>query len=72
MTISKKQLEDAKIESYAMGKNAGICQGKEAAKKEFLYTRQDSIVDLTKAAAELAMANAKLTYAMSRIADKLL
>lgn len=72
MTISKKQLEDAKMESYAMGKSAGICQGKEAARKELLCLRQAGIVDLTKAAAELAMANAKLTYAMSRIADKLL
>lgn len=71
MTISKKQLEEAKAESYAMGKSAGTFQGREAAKKDLLSLRQDGIVDLAKAAAELAMANAKLAYSMSRIADKL-
>ena len=72
MTISKKQLADAQKESYDWGMATGKMQGREEAKKELLASRKEGVIELTRAAAELAQANAKLTYAMSRIADKLL
>ena len=68
MTISKKQLEEEKSVSFAWG----VSKGKEDAKRDMQLMRQSGIIELTHAAAELAQANAKLTYAMSRIADKLL
>lgn len=72
MTISKKQLEEARKESYLFGRSHGVTVGEEKAKKDLLLVRQSGIVEICKAASELAMANAKLTYAMSRITDKLL
>lgn len=72
MTISKKQLADAKRESYLMGEDAGAYRGKREKEEELGHIRKSAIVELTKAAAELAQANAKLTYAMSQIANKLL
>lgn len=68
MTISKKQLEEEKNLSF----NQGVQHGKKLRMQEVQDIRQSGIIDLTHAAAELAQANAKLTYAISRIADKLL
>lgn len=72
MTISNKQLEQVSKASFERGKATGEYLGKEAAKKELLATRQAGVVEISRAAADLAMANAKLTYALSRITDKLL
>lgn len=68
MTISKKQVMEEKQLSY----NAGVQKGKELRKNELQDIRQSGIIEISNAVAELAMANAKLTYAMSRITDKLL
>jgi len=68
MTISKKQVEEEKTLSY----HAGIRKGIEQRKQEVQDIRQIGIIEISKAVAELAMANAKLTYAISRITDKLL
>lgn len=68
MTISKKDLTAA----YARGLDLGKAQGKEAAQKEMLAIRQSGIIEISRAVADLANANAKLTYALSRITDKLL
>ena len=72
MTISKRQLAEENKLAYDTGKSLGQYQGKEEAKKEMLLLRQSGIVEISNAVAQLAMANAKLTYAMSRITDKLL
>ena len=72
MTISKAQLKAAAQESYQQGRYFWIKEGEEKYKSQPQEIRKAGIVELTKAAAELAQANAKLTYAMSRIADKLL
>jgi hypothetical protein len=68
MTISRKQLTEA----FEAGIDAGKFRGKEEAKKELLAQRQLGIVEISRAVADLALANAKLTYALSRITDKLL
>lgn len=68
MTISKKQLEQARL----YGIHEGIKQGKEQAKQDLLLIRQSGVVEISRAVADLALANAKLTYALSRITDKLL
>lgn len=68
MTISKAQLKEA----HANGFNTGVIAGKEIAKKDSLALRQSGIVEISRAVADLALANAKLTYALSRITDKLL
>ena len=68
MTISKKQLTEA----YANGVTAGKYAGHEQAKQDILLVRQSGIIEISRAVADLANANAKLTYALSRITDKLL
>jgi len=71
MTISKKQLEEAREAAYKFGHYRGVEQGKEEAKKEFSDTKAHAQTAILAAAAELAQANAKLTYAMSRmVAEK--
>ena len=72
MTISKKQLEEARAYVYERGRAMEIQAAREEAKRELQAARQEGIIALTRAAAELAQANAKLTYSLSRIADKLL
>ena len=68
MTISKAQLKDACNASFINGREVG----KDLAKKELLAQRQLGIIEISRAAADLALANAELTYALSRITDKLL
>ena len=68
MTISKAQLSEAHNSGFISGKEVG----KELAKKELLAQRQLGIIEISRAVADLALANAKLTYALSRITDKLL
>ena len=68
MTISKKDLASARIQGEIYGRQIG----KEEAKKDLLAQRQSGIVEISRAVADLALANAKLTYALSRITDKLL
>ena len=68
MTISKAQVQTAREFSY----NAGLIKGKEDAQKELLAKRQLGIIEISRAVADLALANAKLTYALSRVTDKLL
>lgn len=72
MTISKAWLEAEKQRLYNLGLRAGSALGKAELRKESLFERQTAIVEITKAASELAMSNAKLGYALSRITDKLL
>jgi len=68
MTISKKQL----IEAHNAGFNAGKYAGKEMAQRDLQAIRQSGLIEISRAVADLANANAKLTYALSRITDKLL
>lgn len=68
MTISKKDLQVA----FERGKEIGVRQGKQAQEAELQTIRKSAIIELVNAASNLAQANAKLTYAMSRITDKLL
>ncbi len=68
MTISKKQLEETRTLAY----HAGIREGIEKRKQEVQEIRQLGIIEISRAVADLATANAKLTYALSRITDKLL
>ena len=68
MTISKAQLKEAHNSGFINGREVG----KELAKKEILAQRQLGIIEISRAVADLALANAKLTYALSRITDKLL
>lgn len=68
MALTKSQVAAEKQLSY----NQGVRDGIERRKQDVQDIRQSGIIDLTRAAAELAQANAKLTYAMSRITDKLL
>ena len=63
MTISKAQLKEAH--------NSGFINGREVG-KELLAQRQLGVIEISRAVADLALANAKLTYALSRITDKLL
>ena len=68
MSISKAQLTAA----FRDGRFAGQVEGKAEAQKELLAKRQLGIIEISRAVADLAQANAKLTYALSRITDKLL
>ena len=68
MTISKKQL----IEAHNTGFNEGKYAGKEMAQRDLQAIRQSGLIEISRAVADLALANAKLTYALSRITDKLL
>ena len=68
MSISKAQLTAA----FKDGISAGKVAGKEESQKELLAKRQLGIIEISRAVADLAQANAKLVYAMSRITDKLL
>ena len=71
MTISKKQLEEAVNEAAAMNFSLGRARGKAEKEAEFNNSKASAQRDILKASAELAQANAKLTYAMSRmIAEK--
>ena len=72
MTISKKQLEETRKESYEWGFSNGKIAGKKQAEEDIQTIRKSGIIELMNAASVLANSNAKLTYAMSRIADKLL
>lgn len=72
MTISNKRLSEEKREAYNQGRINGYREGKEHVTEEMQNIRKQGIIELTRAAAELAQANAKLTYAMSQIANKLL
>lgn len=72
MTISKARLEAEKQRLYDLGLQTGSALGRAELRKESLFERQTAIVEITKAASELAIANAKLGYALSRITDKLL
>lgn len=72
MTISKKDLKEAYDDGYVMGHSNGVGKGKAQVESELSHIRRQCITDLTKAAAELAQANAKLTYSLSQIANKLL
>lgn len=67
MTISKKQLEEVREEAFHKGKTVGYMKGNDAASAEFNSSKAAAQRDILKAAAELAQANAKLTYAMSRM-----
>lgn len=63
----KERLEVAYVDGLADGKKAAILDLRE----EFNSSKAAAQRDILKAAAELAQANAKLTYAMSRmIAEK--
>lgn len=67
MTISKKDLENA----FRHGQLEGRAILRSEIKAEFDSSKAAAQRDILKAAAELAQANAKLTYAMSRmIAEK--
>lgn len=68
MTISKKQVAEEKQLSYYHGLRDGV----EKRKQEVQDIRQLGIIEISRAVADLATANAKLTYALSRITDKLL
>lgn len=71
MTISKKQLEEAKDEQFDSGLYQGRLLGRQEAFSEFNNSKAAAQRNIMNAAAELAQANAKLTYAMSRmIAEK--
>lgn len=71
MTISKKQLQEERHKGFVDGKFLGFNEGKEAASEGFCNSKAAAQRDILKAAAELGQANAKLTYAMSRmIAEK--
>ena len=72
MTISKKFLQETGKINFEAGVKLGKDIGKEAAKKELLATRQAGVIEISRVVADLAMANAKLAYALSRITDKLL
>ena len=63
MTISKKDLQEA----YSTGKGLGIHLGKQQAEQDFNTPKAAAQRDILKAAAELAQANAKLTYSLSRM-----
>lgn len=63
MTISKKQLQQRFFEGRAIGQE----EGKREAAKEFNESKVHAQKEIMRAAAELAQANAKLTYAMSRM-----
>ena len=60
------------LDAHERGKDTGIILGKEQAKRDMLLVRQSGVVEISRAVADLALANAKLTYALSRITDKLL
>lgn len=63
----KERLEQAE----AIGRNRGITEGFELSQRQITTEHQIARSGIMKAAAELAQANAKLTYAMSRmIAEK--
>ena len=64
MRITENQVKEA----Y----DSGFMDGKDLTKKELLAQRQLGVIEISRAAADLALANAKLTYALSRITDKLL
>lgn len=68
MTISKAQVKEA----YATGVANGKILGQKLAKDDLQHIRQSGVVEISRAVADLALANAKLTYALSRITDKLL
>lgn len=58
-------------EKLGNAKRQGIIEGKTLAQQNFDCSKAAAQRDILKAAAELAQANAKLTYAMSRmIAEK--
>ena len=68
MTITENQVKEAYDSGFISGKEVG----KDLTKKEFLAQRQLGVIEISRAVADLALANAKLTYALSRITDKLL
>lgn len=70
MTISKKQLQEACKESYEVGKYNGIVEGNKKAKEEFSSQKAEALNKILHSASELAQANAKLTYALSRIVNE--
>ena len=72
MTISKKFLQETGKINFEAGVKLGKDIGQAAARKELLANRQLGVIEISRAVADLAMANAKLTYALSRITDKLL
>ena len=72
MTISKAQLKQAAEESYQHGRFFGKKEGREEKEKEMQEIRKNAVIEISSAVADLALANAKLTYALSRITDKLL
>lgn len=71
MTISKKQLQEAVEEARKNSFRHGQIEGRAVALSEFNNSKAHAQVQILAAAAELAQANAKLTYAMSRmVAEK--
>lgn len=74
MTISKKQLEEAKQDAYVLGKDDGYWKGKEDQRKKdeenFNIIRRRTIIDVAEYAALLAKANASLTYSLSKLIEQ--
>lgn len=67
MTISKQQLKDA----FLSGKIQGIREGEQKVEGSLRNQFSHEKLQMLNAAKELAMANAKLTYAVSQILEKL-
>ena len=72
MTISKKQLQEAGNIGYLQGVEAGKIIERNYKNELTQADRRNAVLELTKAAAELATANSKLTYSLSQIAGKIL
>lgn len=72
MSISKKQLEEAREEAFRHGQIDGRAVALSEAKINLQELRKAGLVEICNAVSQLAMANAKLTYAISRVTDKLL
>jgi hypothetical protein len=71
MTISKKQLEEARASSFKNGIERGKELGREEINSSQQYDRRKAIIETTKAASEMAIAQSKLAYAMSKILENL-
>lgn len=67
MTISRKQLEEAKSIAFQMG----VTEGRIEQKTIMASAKQSGILEIIQAASDIAASNAKLTYSLSQIINKI-
>ena len=70
--LTVAQIKKECADSYSRGYDTGVVKGKIIANAETQEIRRQAVIEISRAVADVALANAKLTYALSRITDKLL